>query len=986
MGIRQLAIQGRRVLIGVCALVFVGGVLPLWQARAAAPGSLYSYTLDGSSATIANNAASNNGVSLTLQGNWSQTSFGTRFEGDLSSKQSVGYAKPASGNTINVPTTQAFGGSVLFKYQKPASGNCFSDSPNITQIGKWGTNTTQFKFQLSNCGKSQTAVFPQCRVAGTSGANNPVTGTQALVDGQTYILQCIKSPDPASGNANLEMNLTKIDTVNGHTLQANSFSIAPTGPLTSVQYLSVANQYPLKSQTNNTDQFNGEIAKLAYCTGTNIAAAKSCLDAEVPAPPVNPPAAFTDEIHFAYGDSADEVVFNWRGTESTIYFGLDTTYGQQVTAGTSPITPWDIAGPFWEAHLTGLTPGATYHYKIGADGSDMTFRTKPTGDFTWVDIGDTKSTYCAPWMTAQHALIAAQNPHFVTHGGDIGLLNECGVPSTHAYYTDQEAWSHSAAFQPAWGNHEYGQPTADAPAGTPRDSLANYKGRSWITNAQTVPVDTATRISNPGCGEESGSSVNLCQGRDWGHFTAGKVLFISYPENWTNGWADWQAKAGNLMADAQADPNIDFIVTYGHRPPYTSSGEGPNLTIRSTLEALAATYSPTATNATGKYILNVAHHAHSQEAFAPIAGLTHIVDAAGGQGFTSFSDIDPNSVFRSMHFGILRGDYDAADGTLTVSLICGAEYTTVKDACTYGDTIYSTTFQRGSTPPQTDPAVLDTTLTNGVTQASIGDSLTYTVNVQNAPTNAETASNVSVNLTLPANLNITNAGGGTVNGNVVSWNVGNLAAGQSATHQIVATLQSGNSGDQYTAQAAVESADCNNAGSSCTANDTDTVFAQPSLIEWVTNQSVETDMTGWTGAYGGNSLVQISHERTLGRTGTSSIKVAGLTGASNKKSGINANPRWILSAQSGKTYTGSAWVKTQAAGQSVTILLREWNGNTLVSENSQTVTPTSTDWFKLEAPLTAGQNGTSIAFAVYGNDVDAGEYFYVDDFSLISTQ
>ncbi|HSE29346.1 MAG TPA: hypothetical protein VLA77_02050 [Candidatus Saccharimonadales bacterium] len=257
-------------------------VLPAVGVQAAAPGSLYSYTLDGASATVTNNAAANTNVNLNLLGDWSQTSFGVKFEGNTTNKQSVGYAKPASGSTINVPASQAFGGSVLFKYQAPTSGTCFADSPNITQIGKYGAGLTQFKFQISNCGKSQTAVFPQCRVAGSSGANNPVMGTQSLIDGYDYILQCIKSPDPASGSASLQMNLTKIDPVNGNVTYTNNFAINKTGTLNSTQYLSVANQYPLKSQANNTDQFNGEVSKVAYCTGATVADAQICLDTEVP--------------------------------------------------------------------------------------------------------------------------------------------------------------------------------------------------------------------------------------------------------------------------------------------------------------------------------------------------------------------------------------------------------------------------------------------------------------------------------------------------------------------------------------------------------------------------------------------------------------------------------------------------------------------------------------------------------------------------------
>ncbi|HET8670215.1 MAG TPA: fibronectin type III domain-containing protein [Candidatus Saccharimonadales bacterium] len=863
--------MGLAVLLAVPVTAF----LYASEARAATPGSLYSYSLDGASATIPNAAASNTNVAMALQGSWAQTSFGVQFEGNLTNKQSVGYAKPASGSTLTIPASQAIGASVLLKYKAPVGANCFSDSPNISQIGKFLANTTQFKLQLSNCGKSSTNVYPQCRVAGASTPTSvlPVMGSTPLVNGETYIIQCVKSPDPVSGNATVQLKTTHIDMVNGHTTTTNNFSVAKTGNMNSTQYLSVGNKYPTAPQTNNTDQFNGEVSKLAYCTGADIAAAQTCLETEVPAPVVTPPDPvpnLADEIHFAYGDTDNSVVFNWRGTENTIYYGLTSTYGQQVTANPSPITPWDIQGPFWEAHLEGLATDTTYHYKIGETGTDKTFRTKPTGDFTWVDIGDTKSSYCAPWMPAQHALIAAQNPHFVTHGGDIGLLNECGIPSTHSYYTDQEAWSHSAAFQPAWGNHEYGNPTPDAPPGTPRDSLANYKGRSWITNAQTVPVDTPTRISNPGCGEESGSTVNLCLGRDWGYFTAGRVLFISYPENWTSGWTDWQTKAGNIMAVGQANSNIDFIVTYGHRPPYTSSGEGPNLTIRSTVEALAATYSPTASNPNGKYILNVAHHAHSQEAFNKISGLTHIVDAAGGQGFTSFTSIDPNSVFRSMHFGILKGNYNATDRTLTVSLVCGAEYTTVKDPCNYGDTICTTTFQRSEPAPDPDP------------------------NPDPDPT------------------------------------------------------------------------------------------PPPTTTEWVTNTGVETDMTGWTGKYGASSTVSVVRDATVARTGTASVKITGLSGASNLKSGINASPRWVTSTVAGKTYTGSVWVKTHTSGHPVVALLREWNGSTLVSENRATVTSTSTDWFKLEVPLTALQTGTSIAFAIYGNDVDAGEYIYLDDFSLTS--
>ena len=51
------------------------------------------------------------------------------------------------------------------------------------------------------------------------------------------------------------------------------------------------------------------------------------------------------------------------------------------------------------------------------------------------------------------------------------------------------------------------------PPGTPRDSMLNYKGRSFITNGQAVPSDTATHIANPGCGWETGASEQHVPGQ-----------------------------------------------------------------------------------------------------------------------------------------------------------------------------------------------------------------------------------------------------------------------------------------------------------------------------------------------------------------------------------------------------------------------------------------------------------------------------------------
>ena len=74
------------------------------------------------------------------------------------------------------------------------------------------------------------------------------------------------------------------------------------------------------------------------------------------------------------------------------------------------------------------------------------------------------------------------------------------------------------------------------------------------------------------------------------------------------------------MLDAESDPSIDFVVTYGHRPAYTSQpSNGVQLDVRSALNALGDEFG---TGANGKYVLNVAHHVHGEEAFSAQHGVS----------------------------------------------------------------------------------------------------------------------------------------------------------------------------------------------------------------------------------------------------------------------------------------------------------------------------------------------------------------------------
>src|SRR5204862_2412088 len=215
--------------------------------------------------------------------------------------------------------------------------------------------------------------------------------------------------------------------------------------------------------------------------------------------------------------------------------------------------------------------------------------------------------------------IAADSPAFVIVSGDLSYGNAHGQSAVDQHFNDVMAWSQHAAYMPAWGNHEWDSPSSD--------DLRNYKGRFVVPHAATSATAPA-----PGC----------C-GEDWGWFDVGGVRFISYPEPYTTGtWSDWASKVGPIMAAAQGDPSIHFIVTSGHRPAYSTGNHPGDAQLAGIIDSLGDTYS--------KYVLNLNGHSHDYERFRPIYGVAHITAAGGGADLeTPWQGTDPRTAFRAMH-------------------------------------------------------------------------------------------------------------------------------------------------------------------------------------------------------------------------------------------------------------------------------------------------------------------------------------------------
>jgi parallel beta-helix repeat protein len=358
-----------------------------------------------------------------------------------------------------------------------------------------------------------------------------------------------------------------------------------------------------------------------------------------------------DEVHYTFTGSTS-VAIDWRGTANDVRWGTSTSYGQTATGVAPGWTPWSSPGPFWQLELGGLVPGTTYHYSIGG-GPDFTFHAPPTSSFRFDAIGDVGDTVNFSKLGATLDNISADDPSFVLMVGDLTYANGTTIAAVDQHFNDVMGWSTRAAYMPAWGNHEYDV------AGS--DDLRNYKGRLLMPHAAASP----------------GSPAISSGGNDWGWFDAGPVRFIAYPEPWTGAWSDWQSKAGPLMRQAQDDPNIKYIVTYGHRPAYSTGYHPGESQIASILDGFGQSYS--------KYVLNINGHSHDYERFQPIQGVTHVTVGAPSSLETPWTSTDPRTAFRAFHLSHMR--VDVGPTGLKLQAICDSSASKEEMTCSAGSVI-----------------------------------------------------------------------------------------------------------------------------------------------------------------------------------------------------------------------------------------------------------------------------------------------------------
>ena len=306
------------------------------------------------------------------------------------------------------------------------------------------------------------------------------------------------------------------------------------------------------------------------------------------------------------------------------------------------------------------------------------------------------------------------------------------------------------------------------------------------------------------------------------------------------------------------------------------------------------------------------HHIHNGQVLGLKHGLLHVIDGGGGDEETN-STKNPATPWLTNHLEHLRVSFSGDQ--MRLDFICGPTYppNPSLDACTQGSVLYSQTltgYQSNGTPP--DPTLSTGVTDGGVSQVELGDTLTYQATVQNTRSGS-TATGVRLSLTVPPDLTVLDAGGATVAGNTLSWDVGDLAGRQGVTRTVQTQVTSGQVGDSFSVSVEAQTTDnaCAAPGSMCTAIDTDQIVAAQPPHEYVANTGFETNKVGWTGLY--NSFktaryAQARHDGVYSLKITRSTKTAGAAGVVSK-------PSWVPSTTANSTFTVSAWVRGQKAGR-----------------------------------------------------------------------
>lgn len=260
----------------------------------------------------------------------------------------------------------------------------------------------------------------------------------------------------------------------------------------------------------------------------------------------------------------------------TLYveYGLTPSYGNTI-----------VDTIFSAKHIVtieGLSPGILYHYRVrtstGYDSGDNIFKTAPQEDpFTFAVFGDNRSD-----SSAHQAVINAMlnySPDFVLNTGDL-VSDGKQIIEWNTFFNIEKNLLRNSPCMPAVGNHE-----------DPEDIECKFFYLFALPNNEK-----------------------------WYSYEYGNVHFICLDTE-TDIFGSQRTWLENDLQEASQNPDIDWIIVYFHRPPYSSSSHGSNYNIRYGWTPLFINYGVD---------LVFSGHDHDYERSIPINGVSYIVTGGGG--------------------------------------------------------------------------------------------------------------------------------------------------------------------------------------------------------------------------------------------------------------------------------------------------------------------------------------------------------------------
>lgn len=170
------------------------------------------------------------------------------------------------------------------------------------------------------------------------------------------------------------------------------------------------------------------------------------------------------QVHLSWAfEPSTSMSIVWRTDGETFatmaQFGVDASYGGEAEGRSFQLTADPEFGRIHELHLCGLTPGTTYHYRVGGEGhwsADYTFTTAPAPGtaqaFRFAVAGDSRDNQ-ALWGQGLDAIEALGVDFYMFTGDAVDLGS-----NTREWDAWFEAGAGHLEYRPilmAHGNHEF---------------------------------------------------------------------------------------------------------------------------------------------------------------------------------------------------------------------------------------------------------------------------------------------------------------------------------------------------------------------------------------------------------------------------------------------------------------------------------------------------------------------------------------------------